>query len=194
MSPANDWRLGNRGLGRAILGIVGVIALGILAIGCIPTTYSYPIDHFNEMHYQQFYRRQEPPNVVVPVGAIPITGGEPIIATAAYAGQQNPVQRTPENLQAAATLYQRNCQTCHGPQGRGDGIVGAIIRGYPDSIPPKDYNDPTVVALSDGEIFGVLTNGKRDEQTLKGMPSFRTMLTPEERWLLVNQVRVFQGR
>ena len=183
-----------KGLGRALRCLLGGVALGLLAVGCIPTTYEYPVDFFNEMHYQQSYRRQEPPSVSVPVGAIPITGGEPVLPTDAYASQKNPVPRTPQSLEAAAALYQRNCLPCHGAEGKGDGIVGAIMRGYPGAPAPVDYSDPAVVALTDGQLFGVLTNGKRNEQTLQGMPAFRSLLTPEQRWSLVNQIRVLQGK
>ena len=181
-------------LRRAILALLGGLALGLLAVGCIPSTFNYPIDHFNEMHYQQYFRRQEPPNVTVPGGAVPSTGAEPTLAPAAYASLNNPVQRPPADLERAASLYRTNCQVCHGPQGRGDGLVGAILQGYPGVPLPQDYNNPAAAQQTDGQLFGTLTLGKRDENTLQGMPAFGNLLTAEERWLLVHQVRVFQGR
>jgi mono/diheme cytochrome c family protein len=183
-----------KGLRRAIWCLLGGAVLALLVVGCIPTTFEYPVDFYNEMHYQQSYRRQEPPVVPVPTGVVPINGGEPVLPTDAYTSYQNPIPRTPANMQAAAALYQRNCRPCHGVQGKGDGIVGLTMRGYPGAPVPADYSDPAVAALTDGQIYGVLTNGKRNEQTLQGMPSFRSMLTSDQRWSLVNQVRAFQGK
>lgn len=183
-----------KGLGRAGPAILGAVVLALLAVGCIPSTYEYPVDFFNEMHYQQSFRRQEPPSIAVPSGAIPITGGEPILATDAYTNQQNPIPRTQANMAVALALYQRNCLPCHGAQGKGDGIVGSIIAGYPGATPVANYGDADIVAYTDGQIYGIITNGKRNEQTLQGMPAFRNLLTFDERWSLVNQVRLLQGK
>ncbi len=182
------------GLRRAVLTVLGGLALGLLVVGCVPSTYEYPVDFYNEMHYQQSFRRQEPPDVVVPSGAVPITGGEPVLATAAYDNYANPIPRTPQNMAAALALYQRNCLPCHGAAGKGDGIIGNYFKGYQGAPVPADYSSAAVTALTDGQIYGVLTNGKRNEQTLQGMPSFRNLLTPDQRWELVNQVRAFQGK
>ncbi len=194
MGPIRVRGLRVKGLRRAIPAVLGGVVLALLAVGCIPSTYEYPVDFYNEMHYQQSFRREEPPAYSVPPGAVPITGGEPVLATDAYANQTNPIPRTQANMAVALALYQRNCQQCHGPQGKGDGIVGEIMRGYQGAPVPADYTSAAVSALTDGQLFGVLTNGKRNEQTLQGMPAFRSLLTPDQRWELVNQIRAFEGK
>ncbi len=178
------------GLKRLVL---AVAPLALLLSACIPTTFEYPVDYFNEMHYQQSYRRQEPPVLAPPAGAVPVTGAEVLPTGPALAQLQSPIQATPENLARASVLYQRNCVYCHGPQGKADGIIAGYFKSYNVRV-PLPYDDPSVVAQSDGQLYGTITNGIRDEQTLVGMPAFRNLLTSEERWLLVQQIRAFQGK
>jgi mono/diheme cytochrome c family protein len=174
----------------ALLGLLLVLA------GCIPSTYEYPVDYYHEMHYQEAYRRQEPPLYSVAEGAVPQTGAEPALSAAQLATVPNPITNpTQEDLAAAAQLYQRNCSVCHGPEGKGDGIIAAYFRDPRYNAPaPKPYDDPTVLPKTDGELFAIVTHGLRNEETLVGMPAFRKLLSERERWLLVLQIRAFQGR
>jgi mono/diheme cytochrome c family protein len=57
-----------------------------------------------------------------------------------------------------------------------------------DQTPPADYANPGVASLSDGQLYWVVTYG------LGGMPPFGDLLTPDERWTLVQYVRQVQGR
>ena len=36
----------------------------------------------------------------------------------------NPVRKSPESLERGRQLYEVHCLVCHGPQGRGNGLVG----------------------------------------------------------------------
>lgn len=181
-------------IGRApgrllLLATIGLVAA--LAVGCIPSTYEYPVDFFNEMHYQQYYRAQEPPSLSPPEGAVPRVGAEPVLSSAALAQATNPLQRSPETLAAARRLYDRNCVYCHGAQGKGDGIIAGYFRSYNAPV-PASFDSQAVVSQSDGQLFATITNGRRDEATLVGMPAFRNMTTEQERWLMVLQIRAFQ--
>jgi mono/diheme cytochrome c family protein len=186
--PVSRWP-GTRWSARLLVLLLGLTGLA----ACIPSTSEYPVDYFNEMHYQEAYRRQEPPVLSAPDGSVPITGGEPAYTPAELARLSNPVQPSADNLARAGVLYRRNCLMCHGQQGKADGIVAGYFGGLNAPV-PKPYDDPSVQAMSDGQLYGILTNGIRNEQTLVGMPAWRGLLTPEERWLLVLQIRAFQGR
>lgn len=178
------------GVGKRGFWLLGLV--GLLLVGCIPTTYEYPVDFYNEMHYQQFYRAQEPPRLSVVEGAVPREGAEVARSASELAGLTNPIATSPETLLEARGLYERNCVYCHGPEGQGNGIIAGYFQSYGAPV-PKAYADPTVVAQSDGELFATITYGRRDETTLVGMPAFRKLLTERERWLLVQQIRVFQS-
>jgi mono/diheme cytochrome c family protein len=151
------------------------------------TTGAYPVDYFPEMHYGAAYRRQEPPRLAPPTASVPITGRERMYTLPESVALQNPVPASPDNLARAQRLYQVNCSACHGPNGRGDGVVAAWFV-HEGQTPPADYTNPGVASLSDGQLYWVVTNG------LGGMPPFGSLLTPEERWLLVDFIRQVQGR
>ncbi len=79
-------------------------------------------------------------------------------------------------------LFLNRCVPCHGQQGHGNGPVS---RFFP---PAPDLAYQTVVARSDGYIFGTVTFGGR------AMPPQAEGLDERDRWDLVNYVRGIQGR
>lgn len=93
----------------------------------------------------------------------------------------NPVAADARSLDNGRKSYQINCSVCHGPAGRGDGaatkygVIGLPLIG------------PTTVALSDGQIFGIIRNGRGMMPTYNRIPDM-------ERWDVVNYVRGLQGR
>src|SRR3990172_5442466 len=66
----------------------------------------------------------------------------------------NPVAATPESVGAGAVLYARECSSCHGLTGRGDGP--AISR---PGLRPMDFTQPWLAKISDGELFWVISEG-----------------------------------
>lgn len=96
---------------------------------------------------------------------------------------KNPVPLNPTTIAAARELYVSSCQKCHGVNGDGRVPPGAT---YFYSTRPTDFtNARRIDAMSDGEIFWKVTNGR------KPMPAFKNRLNDEQRWELVNLVRVF---
>lgn len=96
---------------------------------------------------------------------------------------KNPVAMNAQTLSAARELYAGNCQKCHGMDGDGKIPPGAT---YFYSTKPTNFTNARLVdSMSDGEIFWKMTNGR------KPMPAFKTKLSDEQRWELVNLIRVF---
>jgi len=80
-------------------------------------------------------------------------------------------------------VYKRqaqHCATCHGVEGRGDGVLAASL-----NPPPADLTADHVDDHSDGDLFWWITYGI--EQT--AMPAFGSVLTEEERWTVIHFVR-----
>lgn len=95
----------------------------------------------------------------------------------------NPVPMNAETIAAARVLYVANCQKCHGVHGDGKIPPDAT---YFYSTKPTNFTDARRVdSMSEGEIFWKMTNGR------KPMPSFKSKLSDEQRWELVNLIRVF---
>ena len=187
--PGFRWRT-NR-----VLLLLGVLVLVTAGTSCLAKSGTYaPIDWAAEMHYNQSYRAQEPPRLVSPSGAVPSKFAsdareftrEPAISPSEYSGLTNPVARSATSSPAAAELFRVNCSMCHGTEGLGDGRVSAFLKAY-DYVAAPDLTADGTVAKSDGDIYGILTNG------INVMPTFKNLLSPSDRWLLVDYIRKLQG-
>ena len=177
---------GTGGRPRPLL-LVGLAVFALALTGCLAKTGTYaPIDWAYEMHYAPSYRAQEPPRLTSPDGAVPITGREVVYADEVYIAMPNPVPRTADGAARGKELYRVNCSFCHGPVGMGDGKVGRML-GAPDITVEPTRSRPA------GEIFRIVSQGG-NAKTLAGMPRFRSMLSVEDRWLLVDYVMSLQGR
>ena len=195
-------------------GVLALAALALLLLACRAETGTYaPVDVTTELHYSQSARSQEPPRFEGAPGAVPFVSlgedaSQAALTPAAYRAWEfdltletavdlaNPTAATDANLALGAELYRTNCAFCHGTTGRGDGPVNEYLQSY-FSIPAPDLMgqggfatmsaSPTL-GKSDGEIFLLISQGGFTSTDL-GMPEFRLLLTPTERWLLVNYIR-----
>ena len=166
---------------------LALAAFSLALMGCVAKTGTYaPLDWAAEMHYAASYRSQEPPRLTSPDGAVPITGREVVFTDAAYSAMPNPVARTTESAARGKELYRVNCSFCHGPVGMGDGDVGKLLGAPNVTVEPTASRPP-------GQLFQLISQGG-NAKTLAGMPRFRSMLSVEDRWLLVDHVMSLQGR
>jgi mono/diheme cytochrome c family protein len=88
------------------------------------------------------------------------------------------VPATPESVATGSALFAIYCTPCHGPGGKGDGLVAAKF------VPPAD--------LTNADLQKARTDGYWQSYLGAGgavMPSYGEALTPEERWHVVNYLR-----
>ena len=91
----------------------------------------------------------------------------------------NPVLRTEQSVERGAALFARNCVSCHGEQGAGDGPLA-------DTLPAPPANFTVHVPFHpDGVLFAWISDGIRGT----GMPAWSPQLSDQERWDLVNFLR-----
>lgn len=91
----------------------------------------------------------------------------------------NPFPPTPDSVAAGKAAYQISCAKCHGQSGDGK---TTYARWH--SVKPADLSDADHMAeMTDGELFWKITEGK------KPMPSFKTKLSDEQRWQIVDYIR-----
>jgi len=96
----------------------------------------------------------------------------------------NPIPATPDSVNKGKALFTIYCTPCHGVSGTGDGLVGEKL-----VLRPFNLTSPSVQSIPDGLIFGYITFGGAV------MPIYGNDLSPNERWHVVNYVRVqFGGR
>lgn len=97
--------------------------------------------------------------------------------------RRNPVPSNSATLAAARVLYRDDCAKCHGMNGDGKRPPGSM---YSYNTQPANFTKAKRMdAMSDGEIFWKITNGK------KPMPRFKGRLSDDQRWELVNLLRTF---
>ncbi|MBI9049301.1 MAG: c-type cytochrome [Anaerolineaceae bacterium] len=78
------------------------------------------------------------------------------------------------------TVYQENCQTCHGESGEGDGIEARQL-----PVVLSDWHDPASLAIfSDLQIWKRISAGNNF-----GMPAFIESLSEDERWAVTSYIR-----
>lgn len=122
----------------------------------------------------------------MPAGTVPRTGGELVLPREereAAAKRPNPVRATAESAARGRQLFLIYCALCHGPGGKGDGLVS------PKFIPPPDLTHPSIQkGRSDGYMQHVIGTGGAV------MPAYGETLSPEERWDVVNFVRSLAAR
>lgn len=160
-------------------GVLAGIALSACEVG------NYPLDIFPEMHYQQSFRPGEPPFAPLPEGSVPTTGRESVVAFGDAAQLQNPIPANPETIAAGEKLFRNNCSACHGPGADGNSQTALRYQKVGVRSPPNLLIG--VAQLSpDGFIYGVITHG------LGNMPPLRKILTPDERWTVINFLRSAQ--
>lgn len=92
---------------------------------------------------------------------------------------KNPYKGKVEAAKEGKKLYLKLCNICHGNKGKGDGIAGLSLKPR-----PTDFTLEKVQRQTDGAIFWKLSKGKSP------MAAYEKILKEEERWKLVNYIRV----
>jgi len=91
---------------------------------------------------------------------------------------KNPLAGNTEILKHAKVIYTTNCAPCHGSKGKGDGVAAAGL-----AKKPADHSSDYVQKQTDGALHWMITEGHTP------MPTFKTSLTDNQRWELVNYIR-----
>lgn len=99
-----------------------------------------------------------------------------------YNKMPNPVKSDATSLATGKEIWAKECQSCHGKLGKGDGSKAAQLKTLPD-----DLSKAAVQGQTDGAFFYKTNEGRGD------MPSFKKKITdPEEIWSVVNYIRTFK--
>ncbi len=91
---------------------------------------------------------------------------------------KNPFPATPENIAKGKALFtgKATCFTCHGNEGKGDGIAGAAL-----DPGPRDFHNPLMKNRQAGEYMWVVQNGIEGT----GMISYSPGIVSEEEAALI---------
>jgi mono/diheme cytochrome c family protein len=100
---------------------------------------------------------------------------------AKYKEMKNPVKASDATNKAGEALYKKNCASCHGKTGLGDGVKAKTLKSFAGDFSGADFQKQT-----DGEHF-YKTKFGRDE-----MPKFDKKIMDEDIWSIVNFMRTFK--
>ncbi len=161
----------------------------LLCSGCMPGP--YPVDVFQEMHYTQVQRRDEPNRAPPPADSVPTSGRPPQLSYSQASQLANPLPADPTTLARGRQLADTNCSVCHGPGG--DGLPSSLLAPYFQNNPaapvaPVAYTSARVRSRSDGQLYWIVDHG------LGNMPSFQGRLSPDDLWAVVAYVRQQAGQ
>lgn len=92
----------------------------------------------------------------------------------------NPLIPTEENITLGKKKYLTFCSPCHGNFADGDSRLNGQ---FPN---PPTLHSNRAREFSDGMLYHIITNGQNV------MPSYDSQITREERWAIVNYIRVLQ--
>lgn len=91
---------------------------------------------------------------------------------------------TPDgNASAGRQVHVNNCQRCHGPQGKGDGPAGKLLK-----TKPADWTDKAKMSrMSDDDIYKIIWGGGGSVGKSSLMPAFKDKLSDQQ----IRDVRAF---
>ncbi len=106
---------------------------------------------------------------------------KPWVVPANFKSMKNPVAQGDASTKAGMALYLKNCASCHGKAGLGDGVKARMLKDFPGDFSKADFQNQT-----DGEHFYKTKTGRGE------MPKYEGKLADNDIWNIVNYMRTFK--
>lgn len=104
-----------------------------------------------------------------------------------FASIKDPFAGNADAVTAGKSVFENNCVTCHGAEGKGDGPAGA-------SLNPKPANLQLTVKETDAAyMHWVVTEGGAAAGLSSAMPAFKGVLSDDDIWKVVTYLRTTYG-
>jgi len=116
-----------------------------------------------------------------------MTGDLPVVkgTTTAPVDLVKEVVSTPDKVAKGKTLFEANCVSCHGTEGKGDGIAGKTL-----NPPPRNFT--ALTGWTNGPTFSSMYKTLQEGIIARGMASYNQLL-PEERISLILYIKTFNS-
>lgn len=105
--------------------------------------------------------------------------------------QRNPLTLSVELMERGKTQFEIYCATCHGNDGRGNGLVNRRAQRILATawVQPSSMHQDTLLAdaYPDGKLFSTISNG------IRKMPGYASQISVKDRWAIVAYVRALQA-
>lgn len=165
-----------------------------MLVGCAGPQRTPPLEVWPDMDRQEKYKEQSASPLFsdgrsnrVPVEgtvAIGYLKEDTLFNTGVQNGQwigKSPVDVTPELLRRGQQRFNIYCAPCHDRTGQGAGIVPKKVIWIPTNLMEQRVQD-----MPDGEIFSVVSDGRRT------MHGYKYQVVEQDRWAIVAYVRALQ--
>ena len=106
---------------------------------------------------------------------------KPWVVPANFKTMKNPVAVGEASTKEGQVLYTKNCASCHGKTGLGDGVKARSLKDFPGDLSKAEYQ-----SQSDGDQFYKTKFGRAE------MPKYEGKLTDDNIWNLVHYMRTFK--
>ncbi|TAL68533.1 MAG: cytochrome c [Bacteroidetes bacterium] len=118
---------------------------------------------------------------VLMLSATMLAQPKPWVVPANFKTMKNPVAKSDASNKAGLALYTKNCASCHGKAGLGDGVKARALKDFPGDFSKADFQ-----GQSDGDHFYKTKFGRSE------MPKYEGKLTDDDIWNVVNYMRTFK--
>ena len=102
-------------------------------------------------------------------------------APASADAKKNPLTADGPTIAAGKVVYVKECQSCHGKKGKGDGPSAKDL-----DIPAGNFASAVTQGQSDGALFWKTSEGR------KPMPLFKKKLSEQQIWQTVVYIRTLK--
>jgi mono/diheme cytochrome c family protein len=109
------------------------------------------------------------------------TQPKPWDVPANFKTMKNPVAKGDVSNKAGLALYTKNCASCHGKAGLGDGVKARMLKDFPGDFSGTFFQNQT-----DGEHFYKTKTGRGE------MPKYEGKISDDEIWNIVNYMLTFK--
>jgi mono/diheme cytochrome c family protein len=106
---------------------------------------------------------------------------KPWVVPANFKSMKNPVAMGDASTKAGLALYTKNCASCHGKAGLGDGVKARALKTFPGDFSKADFQGQT-----DGDHFYKTKTGRGE------MPKYEGKLTDNDIWNVINYMRTLK--
>jgi mono/diheme cytochrome c family protein len=100
-----------------------------------------------------------------------------------YVSKRNPLKSTKENITSGRILFEKNCASCHGLSGLGDGAAGKNLEPRPSNIAGLSK----MPMATDEYLFWTIAEGGVPLGT--AMPAFKNTLKEDDIWEIIIYLR-----
>jgi mono/diheme cytochrome c family protein len=119
--------------------------------------------------------------ILVAICSTLVAQPKPWTVPANFKAMKNPVAKSDAGNKTGMDLYTKNCSSCHGKAGLGDGVKARALKDF-----PGDFSKAPFQGQTDGDLFFKTKMGRGE------MPKYEGKLADNDIWNIVNYMRTLK--